>query len=443
MESLTRALNVEIDKLLACVHCGLCLGSCPTYVQLGDENDSPRGRLYLMRAVAEGRIHPTTHAFTQHIDLCLGCRACETACPSGVRYGRVLESARAEIIAASKKPTSFVEALERFALGHLFVSPRRLHILFAPARAMRRSETVRILLSSGMLPRKVEKALELLMATRPLELNHEARSRTGDMPSPHLASAVSQKTHLRHQRRVAFFAGCVARELFDHTNRATMKVLGENGCEVVDPAGQVCCGALHAHAGELETARILARKNIALFETGDYDAIITNVAGCGAIMKEYGELLDDDPDYGERAKLFAARVRDISEYLVEIGFRPGPQPINAKVTYDAPCHLHHAQRVVTAPVELIRQLPGVTYIPLPEAEMCCGSAGIYNLIHEELADQILERKLENIRRTGADIVVTGNAGCLMHIGSGIQRAQLGIQVMHPIELMAMTYPLRP
>lgn len=431
MTTLAGTLHSEADKLLACVHCGLCLSACPTYLLAGDENDSPRGRLYLMRAVAEGRLSVDQPAFGRHMDLCLGCRACETVCPSGVLYGRLLEAARAEIAACPTTPTDLTMRLVRFALTHLFVSPRRLHLLFAPARWLRRSTLARRAVESKLLPARWEKALALLMATAPIGGNHGRRSdaerdRGVEAPSP--------------SRTVAFFAGCVGRELFEHTNQATRRVLRAHGCAVADPPDQLCCGALHAHAGEREAARQLARKNIAVFEaTGDIP-IIVNVAGCGAMLKEYGHLLADDADVRSRARAFAARVRDISEYLLEIGFHPGPKPVAATVTYDAPCHLHHAQRVTRAPIELLRQLPGIRFVPLPEAEMCCGSAGIYNLLHPDWADAILQRKLEHIRRTGADILVTGNAGCLMQITSGLRRAGVTMQVMHPIELIARTYP---
>lgn len=432
MTTLAGILRAEADKLLACIHCGLCLSSCPTYLLVGDENDSPRGRLYLMRAVTEGRLSTDQPAFRRHIDLCLGCRACETVCPSGVLYGHVLQAARAEIALCPTKPTDPAMRLIRFALAHLFVSPRRLHLFFAPARWLRRSTLARIILQSRLLPVRWEKALSLLLATAPTD---------GDRPSRSPGAERDRRVEVAPSSRpVAFFAGCIGRELFEHTNRATRRVLRAHGCAVTDPHDQVCCGALHAHAGDVENARRLARKNIAVFEATGAAAIIVNVAGCGAMMKEYGHLLASDPDFHARAAAFAARVRDISEYLIEIGFRPGPKPVAATVTYDAPCHLHHAQNVTRAPIELLRQIPGIRFVPLPEAEMCCGSAGIYNLLHPDWADAILQRKLEQIRRTGADILVTGNAGCLMHITSGLRRAGMTTQVMHPIELIAQTYP---
>jgi len=418
MPTVARALDREAEKLLACVHCGLCVSACPTYLQLGDENDSPRGRLYLMRAAAEGRLPLTSEALARHIGLCLGCRACETACPSGVQYGRLLEAMRADL---ARQRATRQEWGVRFLLNHVFTSPTRLRWFFAPARWLRRRAWVHRWVERRWLPTRLQLALELLLATAP----------EGD-------AAPSLSARGGH-RRVALFAGCVARELFEPTNRATITVLAAHGCDVVDPPDQVCCGALHAHAGEIETARALARENVRAFERCAAEAVVVNVAGCGAMLKDYGHLLADDPEYAERARAFAARVRDISEYLLEIGLRPGTRPVRLTVTYDAPCHLHHAQRVTTAPLELIRRIPGVTFVPLTEAEMCCGSAGIYNLRHPELADRLLERKIAHLRRTGAQVLLTGNAGCLMHLRRGVRRAGLPIRVMHPIDLLALTY----
>lgn len=439
--ALARELEAEMDKLLACVHCGLCLSHCPTYVHLGDENDSPRGRLYLMRAVAEGRLEPVAGAFTRHIDLCLGCRACETACPSGVRYGHLLESARKEIADAPTGKRTWLDRVMRLVINHIFTSPRRLRVLFSVARWLRGSGLIELSMEAGVfsaLPITTQKALAMLVVTKPVRYGDGRRPLQRPMPRG-LETAPTNSTPAGPLIRTALFAGCVVRELFAHTNDATQSVLAANGCDVRDPLNQVCCGALHAHAGELDTARRLARINIETFERETYDAIIVNAAGCGAMLKEYAELLADDETYHARAQAFSAKVKDISEFLAENSFRPGTRPLNLRVTYDAPCHLHHAQRVTRAPIDLIRQLPGVEFVPLPQAEVCCGSAGIYNLIHPELADEILATKLEFIRSTGADVLLTGNAGCLMQIGSGARLNHLDIIVMHPIELIARTY----
>ncbi len=425
--SLVRELKAEADKLLACVHCGLCLPHCPTYAALGDENDSPRGRLYLMRAVAEGRLSPDSRAFVRHLDLCLGCRACETVCPSGVHYGHLLEIARWDIVRLAATPDRGLTRVTRFVLNHLFTSPRRLRLVLGFVRRLRDRGLIELLLESGLLaslPGRVRKGLAMVLATQP--------------SGPPVAASSATHSH-GGSTRVALFAGCVVRELFAHTNQATERVLVEHGCDVDDPPDQVCCGALHAHAGERETAQRLARRNVEIFERGDYDAIIVNAAGCGAMLKEYPALLADDAAYRQRAEAFSARVKDICEFLIERGFRPGPRPLHVRVTYDAPCHLYHAQRITDAPIALITQLPGVEFVPLPHAEMCCGSGGIYNLMHPELADDILARKLEAIRSTGADIVLTGNAGCLMHIGSGARLAGFSFTLLHPVELIAQTY----
>lgn len=434
--ALTRLLEAETEKLLACVHCGLCLPHCPTYVQQGDENDSPRGRLYLMRAVAEGRLSPTARAFQRHLDLCLGCRACETACPSGVRYGHLLETARHQIVQAGGEKRLWKHKLIRWLMRWIFTSPRRLRALFAVARAFRRSSIVRLLIDEGIAPAQpfiLRKGLAMLLATEPSAWDQRRALVTA--PSAHQP----HKTTAAGSPRLALFAGCVVRELFAHTNRATLNVLRAHGCLVDDPAEQVCCGALHAHAGDLDTARQLAKRNIEVFEAENFDAIIVNAAGCGAMLKEYAMLLADDHELAERARAFSSKVRDICEFLAHHGFEPGPTPLNLRVTYDAPCHLHHAQQVIHEPLELIRKIPGIEFVPLPQADSCCGSAGIYNLLHADMAEAILEKKLAAIRATQAQIVLTGNAGCLMHIGSGARLEQMSVTVMHPIELIARTY----
>ncbi|MCS6805474.1 MAG: heterodisulfide reductase-related iron-sulfur binding cluster [Acidobacteriota bacterium] len=431
----TRLLEAETEKLLACVHCGLCLPHCPTYVQQGDENDSPRGRLYLMRAVAEGRLSPTADAFRRHIDLCVGCRACETACPSGVRYGHLLETARHQIIEARGTQRSWQERLIRWLMRQIFTSPRRLRMLFSIARVLRRSAIVQMLIDEQIIPARpsiLRKGLAMVLATEPGSWQPPEALVTSSSDERHKPAAAGSP-------RLALFAGCVVRELFAHTNRATINVLRAHGCLVDDPSGQVCCGALHAHTGDLETARQLAKENIEVFEAEHFDAIIVNAAGCGAMLKEYGTLLGDDQKFAERARTFSSKVRDICEFLAQHGFAPGPTPVNVRVTYDAPCHLHHAQQVIHEPLELIRKIPGIEFVPLPQAESCCGSAGIYNLLHAEMAEAILQKKLAAIRSTQAQIVLTGNAGCLMHIGSGARLEGLSVQVMHPIELIARTY----
>ncbi|MBI4469326.1 MAG: 4Fe-4S dicluster domain-containing protein [Acidobacteria bacterium] len=430
---------MEYEKLTACVHCGLCLSACPTYLELGNENDSPRGRLYLMRAVLEGRL-PVAATLKQHIDRCLGCRACETACPSGVRYGLLLEQARAEILRASPARRSSGERLLDFVLQHLFTSPSRLRWLLRPARWIRGAGILQLLSTSTSddLPfsRQVRKAVSLLRSTAPTPLPARGPGNGSGDPRP-----ASERPRDGARGTVDLFAGCVMRELFSHVNQATVKTLSANGWRVEYRRQQVCCGALHAHAGHRETARVLARKNLDLFMNGDSTTpVIVNAAGCGAMLKQYGELLEDDEHYRTRASRFSARVRDICEFLTVTEFSAGPRNVPVKVSYDAPCHLHHGQGVKTAPLELVRQLPGVTVIPLPGSETCCGSAGIYNLTQPDLADQILSRKLDQIAESQSRLILTGNPGCLMQIASGAEQRGLALQVIHPIELIAAGYP---
>src|SRR6267143_734490 len=366
----------------ACVHCGFCLQACPTYLNLEDENDSPRGRIFLMRSLLEGTVGPDDPSVQQHIDQCLGCRACEPVCPSGVPYGQLLEATRATL--RESRPTPFIARL----------------ILFVFARAW--------LLRPAMFFSR------LLAAT----------------PIPTLLSGV--------KGRVAALRGCVMDGLFSATNRATERVLKVNGYAMVDAPGQQCCGALHAHAGDLENARKLARRNIAAFEKSGAEFVAVNAAGCGATMKEYGHLLKDDPDWHARASAFGSRVRDVSELLAAAGPRAGGA-LPIRITYDAPCHLQHAQRVTQAPLSVLAAIPGLELVPLRDSDQCCGSAGIYNLIEPETSDAVLAPKLGNIAATGAPWVATGNPGCLMQIGAGLIRAEIPARTIHPVDLLDASY----
>jgi glycolate oxidase iron-sulfur subunit len=436
MAGLAAALAREEERLLACVHCGFCLTACPTYVRLGDEADSPRGRLFLMRAVVEGRLDPGAEAFVTHIDRCLGCRACETVCPSGVEYGFLLERARATVVA--RKGSGLAT---RVLLG-IFGSRPLTRLALAGGRLLRATGLPSIL--ARLLPRRFARlrfGLAMLAATRPWRgLSSVRGPDTGEVrePAGDGQANASPRRPVTGGARVALLTGCVQSGLFARVNRATARVLEVNGFEVVAVPGQGCCGALHAHAGELERARQLARANIEAFERAGVDYIVVNAAGCGAALKEYGELLADDPAFAERAAALAARTRDVSELLVERGPLPGA-PLPLRVTYDAPCHLHHAQRVTRAPLELLRAIPGLELVPLPDAEECCGGAGIYGLLHPELGGRILADKVEAIRSTRADVVVTPNPGCMMQIGAGLRLAGENTRVLHPIELLEESY----
>jgi len=396
----------------ACVHCGFCLQACPTYLNLEDENDSPRGRIFLMRSLLEGTVKPDDPSVQLHIDQCLGCRACEPVCPSGVPYGQLLEATRATLYEYRSPPI--------IARLILFVFARQW--LLKPAMFFSR------LLAATPIPTLLSgKKGQLGFAMAMLASTGRSIERAGYNPVT------------RGQRgSVAMLRGCVMEGLFTATNRATERVLTVNDYAMVDAPGQKCCGALHAHAGQLEAARSLARDNIAAFERSGAQYVAVNAAGCGAIMKEYGHLLKDDPEWHDRATTFSARVRDVSELLADAGPREGG-PLPIKVTYDAPCHLQHAQRVTQAPLSVLAAIPGLELVPLHDSDQCCGSAGIYNLIEPDTSDAVLAPKLANIRATSAPWVATGNPGCLMQIGAGLIRAEIGARSIHPVDLLDASY----
>lgn len=403
------------DKLLACIHCGLCLEACPTYVITGNENDGPRGRLYLMRAVAEGRLEQTSQAFATHIDRCLGCRACEQVCPAGVEYGQLLEASR-EVLLETQPKTDLANRLLRFVLKYVWLSPWRLRMFFGASRVFRDLGLARLLLKSGILPRRAQFGMALLESSR---------------------GASRAKTQRRKGRRkeevVLLFKGCVGEGLFARVNRATERVLQANNFEVEAPAEQVCCGALHAHAGDLEGARKLARRNIAAF---DSDApIITNAGGCGAMLTTYAHLFPND----ERAANFSARVRDVSQQLATSEMRIAPSPMDQNITYDTSCHLMYGQHSGEASERLLRSVTGKDFVALNGTERCCGAAGVYNLLQPEMSQRVLNEKLDHIKETGAGILATGNPGCQMHIGAGACLSGIKLNVCHPIEIVDQAY----
>jgi glycolate oxidase iron-sulfur subunit len=421
------ALLSQEEKLLACIHCGLCLEACPTYVITGNENDGPRGRIYLMRAVAEGRLENTSNAFRTHIDRCLGCRACEQVCPAGVEYGQLLEASREELLTAQPKP-DFTNKVLRFVLRHVWLSPLRLRLLFGAARVFRDLGLPRLLLKSGiarLFSKRAEFGMALLESSRPIFFKNK---------SPALAQSGSNPP----SRLVTLFAGCVGEGLFARVNRATERVLEVNGFEVEIPTDQVCCGALHAHAGDLEGARELAKKNIAAF--GAEGAIVTNAGGCGAMLETYGHLLANDPELAEAAANFSRRVRDVSQQLQSCDAHNVAANTNdARVTYDTSCHLLYGQHAGEASQHMLRCAVGPNFVPLEGTERCCGAAGIYNLLQPELSQRVLEEKLAHIRNTKAGILATGNPGCQMQIGAGARLAGIPLQVCHPIELLDEVY----
>ncbi|HEV2836945.1 MAG TPA: heterodisulfide reductase-related iron-sulfur binding cluster [Pyrinomonadaceae bacterium] len=420
------ALSLQEEKLLACIHCGLCLEACPTYVITGNENDGPRGRLYLMRAVGEGRLENTSLAFRTHIDRCLGCRACEQVCPAGVEYGQLLESSREELLHAQPR-SGLTETLLRFTLRHVWLSPARLRLLFGGARLFRNLGLSRFLLKSGLarlFSRRMQFGMALLESSRPI---FKTTNREGGYSTVQSASGAGN---------VLLFTGCVGEGLFARVNRATQRVLRANGFQVSAPAEQVCCGALHAHAGDLEGARELAKKNIAAF-TGNAP-VVTNAGGCGAMLATYGHLLANDPSLAEAAVSFSSRVRDVSQQL-QTSESPIAPSINTRVTYDTSCHLLYGQHAGDASQQMLRSVVGPSFVALEGSERCCGAAGIYNLLQPEMSARVLREKLDHVRETNAEILATGNPGCQMQIGAGAQLAGIKLQVCHPIELVDEAY----
>ncbi len=397
---------------MTCVHCGFCLQACPTYLALGDENDSPRGRILLVRALAEGALPLDDPDVRTHLDRCLGCRGCETACPSGVPYGHILEAARATLNETEPPPR-----LARAVLA-MFARPRFLALALAGARVLRLTGIARLL---ARLPGRLGFACAILAAS-----------------APPLATRAYVPSARGVRGTVAVLAGCVMRGLFAHVNRATERVLSTNGYRIVSSPGQRCCGALHAHAGDLAGARALARRNIAAFEQTGAEHIAVNASGCGLMIKEYGHLLADDPAWAERAAAVAARARDVSELLADAGPAPGA-PMPRRVAYDAPCHLLHGQHLARQPLAVLAAVPSLDVVPLPNADQCCGSAGIYSLVQPLLAQQVLAPKLTEIARAAAPLVATGNPGCMMHIGAGMLRARIPARTVHPVELLDASY----
>lgn len=398
-----------------CVHCGFCLQACPTYLALENENDSPRGRLVLMRGLLEGDLSLDDNAVATHLDQCLGCRGCESACPSGVPYGHLLEATRETLIRRRPLPLA-----ARVVLG-VFKRPALLRLALGAARLVRKTGLSRVL---SRLPGRMGFPMAMLETTRRVFAEPQYK------PAADGAAKAS----------VALLTGCVMEGLFSHTNRATERVLVANGYTLKAATGQRCCGALHAHAGDADSARELARYNILAFERSGAHYIAVNAAGCGAMIKEYGRLLADDRVWAPRAAAIASKARDVSELLAHNGGpKPGTASQSLTVTYDAPCHLMHAQRVLDPPLRVLSAIPGLTVVPLPSSDQCCGSAGIYNLVQPDTSSAVLQPKLDEIAATGAQMVVTGNPGCLMQIGAGLALRQSGVRAVHPVDILDSSY----
>jgi glycolate oxidase iron-sulfur subunit len=417
--------GIDYELFLDCVHCGLCTSSCPTYVELGDENDSPRGRIYLMRAVTDGRI-ALDRQVQGHLDLCLDCRACESACPSGVQYGRLIEPFRIQMQKAGARKEG-LSWLQRLLLYHVTPHAGRMRWALAPARLMQRTGVDSLLGRIGLfklLPRSLRQFKEMLP---PLGRHH------GRLPEVLPAEGP-------RRARVALFTGCAGDAFYPETTVATARVLQRNGCEVWVPPAQVCCGALHYHAALEEPAKELAGKNCEVFlaDPAAVDAIVVNAAGCGAMLKDYGHLFGGTP-HEARARQFAKKVRDVSEFLVELGSLRPTHPLKLKATYHDACHLCHGQQIRRQPRQLLEMVPGLELVPLAESEICCGAAGSYNLTQPEMAERLGKRKAQNLLATGADAVFSANVGCLIQIGRYLRAQKPAVWIAHPVDALWASY----
>lgn len=416
------------DRFFDCVHCGLCLAQCPTYSELGDENDSPRGRIYLMRHLHEGRIEPNERVL-RHLDLCLDCRACESACPSGVRYGSLIESMRGRLAELGRAaPAGLADRFLQWFIYGVFPYPEKLNRWLWLAQLGQAAGLNDFLRTSGLidlLPGKLAKMEAML----PPKIE-----RCGPLP-------LHARPGGKVRARVGLFLGCVSESIFGPTNRAMWRVLLANDCEVFVPRAQGCCGAIHHHGGRHHEAQEMARANIDAFEAlgPDIDAYVTNVAGCGTMLKEYTELLREDAAYAERARRFVARMKDISEFLAPLPIKPPGQAMPLKVTYHEACHLCHGQQIRSQPRTLLKAIPGLELIELAESEWCCGAAGTYNLTQPEMSTRLAERKMLHVDRTGASVLATANAGCLMQLIAHARATGRSVRVVHPLDLLDAAY----
>lgn len=414
------ALNYEL--LLDCVHCGLCTSACPTYVETGDENESPRGRIYLMRGVTDGKLE-LDERVRGHLELCLDCRACETACPSGVQYGKLIEPFRVAMDAADGNAKQN-DWFHRWILFGLFPYARKLRRALLPARIAQRTGLMNLLKATRLtrlLPVQLQRMVDMLPPPR-----------RNEGPLPEFLPAIG-----RRRATVALFTGCIGDAMFRHVNWATARVLQQNGCDVHVPQNQVCCGAIHFHAGSSQPAQEFADQNLAAFPIERFDAIINNIAGCGSMLKDYGHHWHDTKA-GERSA-WAAKVKDVNEFLDQLGLVPPEGEIKAVATYHDACHLLHAQKIQEPPRRLLAQIPGLEIRDLPESELCCGAAGTYNLTQPEMSSRLSKRKMENIKGTRARIAITSNAGCALQIAREAREQGEQLAVVHPMEMLDWSY----
>jgi glycolate oxidase iron-sulfur subunit len=410
-----------VDLIADCVHCGFCLPACPTYASWGNEMDSPRGRIDLMKAVAEGAL-AFDGSVIEHFDACLGCMACVPACPSGVRYDLLIEATRARVESEHKR--SPFERAFRATIFALFPYPERLQRLLPVLSFFATSGLQRFVRSSGLLKLLSKKLAQLDALMPPVDASRPV------FPLPELRKAEGIR-----RARVGLISGCVQRVFFPNVNHATIRVLASEGCDVVVPKEQGCCGALSLHSGRDEEARRFARAIIETFQNKRLEKIVVNAAGCGSALKGYGELLADDPEWAGRARAFSAKVRDVSEFVIELGPRARRHPIEGRIAYHDACHLAHAQRIRTQPRALLRGIPGLELVEIPDGEQCCGSAGTYNLFEPESAREIGLRKVENVLSTGATTVASGNPGCTLQMQALLRERGITLRAMHPIEVL--------
>lgn len=407
-----------LELIEKCVHCGFCLPVCPTYVLWGEEMDSPRGRIYLMKMARDGTA-TMNEKWVSHFDACLGCVACMPACPSGVEYGKLIEATRAQIERNYHRPGA--DKLHRRLLFETFTKPERLQLLRWPLLVYQKTGLQAALRATGffrLLPKPVAAMEALLPEVKPIEAVLPVTPAQG-----------------KKRKRVGLLLGCVQRTFFSQVNAATVRVLTAEGCEVIAPPRQTCCGALCVHAGEETSALEYARSTIDAFEAANVENIVSNAAGCGSNVKEYGHLLRNDPVYADRAKHFSTQCRDVSEFLSELPARAERKPLSARVAFHDSCHLQHAQGVRVQPRSLLAQIPGIALMEIPEAPLCCGSAGIYNLVQPDAANQLGDRKAKLIAALPADVVATGNPGCLLQLQSALSRIKKAIPVVHTIQLL--------
>ncbi|WP_054951288.1 (Fe-S)-binding protein [Numidum massiliense] len=422
--------KMDYDELMNCTRCGFCLPSCPTYIETGrDEAHSPRGRIALMKALVDGQIEPSDEV-KRSIDMCLGCRACEIVCPSGVNFGHLLEQARDAIYQSNKKSLP-EKAVRNLVFDKLFPHQERMVGVTSLLGLYQRSGLQRVARSTGIMKLFPENLRTMEKVLPPVPKKKEIKQRPR-----HLMPLAKQK------KKVAFFTGCLMDTMFLPTNEATTKLLQVAGCEIVVPETQGCCGALHGHSGERERAREMAKRNIAAFEEAGVDYIITNAGGCGAFLVDYGHLLKDDPDWNERAEAFSNKIKDITSVLVELDFHKLPLSLDEQiVTYQDSCHLRNVQKTFKEPRQLLQAIDGVTYVEMHDADRCCGSAGIYNIIEAEMSMQILDYKMAQAKKTEAKTIVTANPGCLLQMKLGIEREGLSdrMEAVHIVDLLLRAY----